>query len=94
MHKISSPHRSAAIAVALTLAVGLAAPVHAQDPSTNGASSSGSAGPQQRNVRRARERLICIRGEITGSRIERQVCRTEAEWRAMGDVPGEDRLAR
>jgi hypothetical protein len=97
MRKTSSlANRSAALAGALMLLAGPALPARAENPSgTNGsAPSESAAAPLQRMDQRASTRKICVRDIITGSRIVRQVCKSEAEWRASGEVPGSDRLAR
>jgi hypothetical protein len=88
-----SLNRSAALAGAAVLLAGLGLPVHAQDtPSQSNGVATAATGSEagQRSARRARNRMICIRGDVTESRIPRQVCRTEAEWRATGEVPGEE----
>jgi len=50
-------------------------------------------GPQARQPARAdnttQERTICMRVELSNSRIARSVCRTESEWRARGEL-GDD----
>lgn len=33
------------------------------------------------------DRVICVRAQLTGSRLYRQVCRTQREWDADGGVP-------
>ena len=86
-----SLHLSASLAGTLLLLAGAGLPANAQTASaTKGASSSPDAASAQRSARRTGTRMICIRGEVTESRIPRQVCRTEAEWRATGEVPGEE----
>ena len=36
------------------------------------------------------DRRICVSVEMTGTRVARRVCRTEAEWEAQGGLPTED----
>lgn len=40
-------------------------------------------------ARRANPRRICVRMEMSGTRISREVCRTQAEWDRMGGLPDE-----
>lgn len=34
------------------------------------------------------DRTICVRTQITGSRLMRRVCRTAREWEEEGGIPG------
>lgn len=64
--------RAGAVVAAAILAAGVAAPLHAQ---------------QQQTSSNASERRICVRMELTGTRVVRQVCRTQAEWDRAGGIP-------
>lgn len=33
------------------------------------------------------DRMICVRAQLTGSRLNRQICRTQREWDEDGGVP-------
>jgi len=33
------------------------------------------------------DRMICVRTQLTGSRLMRRICRTAAEWAEDGEVP-------
>ena len=35
------------------------------------------------------DRRICVDVEMTGTRVKRRVCRTEAEWQVEGGLPSE-----
>lgn len=45
---------------------------------------------QQRSPNANSERRICAMVELTGSRVVRRICRTQAEWDRAGGVPGSD----
>lgn len=75
--------------------VAFAAPVAAQPGEAamvgaRGAESATSGARTQRPRAEGDQRRICTREQFTGSRVERTVCRTRAEWLATGGVPGED----
>ena len=82
---IANIRATAAAAAAIALA-GLAVPAAAANPAatrTNqqAATSARTAGQAQR---------VCVRTEFTGSRVARNVCRTQAEWERAGGVPRAD----
>jgi hypothetical protein len=77
-------------AAAVALLAGLSAPALAQ-PADRQLRSDQSAVNQARPVERTEEsRRICVRMEMTGSRLTRTVCRTPAEWQRAGGLPTED----
>ena len=75
--------KSALTAIAL---LGLSAPAFASDVVT---ASSSTAAQQAAAARAAAQRSerVCIRMELTGTRVVRNVCRTRAEWDRLGGVP-------
>lgn len=52
------------------------------------AAPAAAQSPQARQPARAdtQERTICMRLELSNTRIVRRVCRTESEWRARGEL--------
>jgi hypothetical protein len=44
------------------------------------------AAPRAPQAEQAPARLICVRDQLTGSHINRRVCRTQAEWDRMGGL--------
>lgn len=58
-------------------------------PVTSGASTTTNASGQARGNASAApaERRICARVELSGTRISRRVCRTQAEWNREGGLP-------
>ena len=34
------------------------------------------------------DRVICVRTQLSGSRLMRRICRTAREWEEDGEVPG------
>ena len=83
--------RTPAIIAAGALFATLSVPAAAQ-PGTalaNFSSPSATAAPRSRtpdagNAAGASERKICIREQMTGSRMPRRVCKTRSEWEAAG----------
>lgn len=58
-------------------------------PSANNDTSANSSGQARSAQSRDANRRICIRTQLSSSRIERLVCRTQAEWdrmRANGEL--------
>lgn len=45
-----------------------------------------AAAPRASQAEQAPARLICVRDQLTGSHINRRVCRTQAEWDRMGGL--------
>lgn len=80
--------RTATAAAASILLAGAAAPAAAQSqnivaPETRaGGGSAGGRASAQEDTRR-----ICVRVELTGSRVARNVCRTRTEWERAGGIP-------
>jgi hypothetical protein len=73
------------LSAAGAILVGLAAPAAANQssPRANQPDSNATAGDPNRR--------ICVREAITGSRMQRQVCRTAREWvEQEGALPGTD----
>ena len=76
-------------AAATLLCAGFSAPAFAQNTVTTNSSA------QQRATARSSagegSQRICVRAEITGSRMQRNICRTRAEWDRAGGLPTEER---
>lgn len=70
--------------VAGAIALGCVAPASARDDNSRAArdaaqpEAAGSNDP---------ERTICVRAQITGSRLNRRICRTAREWEEEGGLP-------
>ena len=79
---------TAAAALATTVSVPTSAATTNQAAST--AQPTAPAGDEASADRRANQRRICVRADFTGSRLQRVVCKTEAQWEAEGGVPGRD----
>jgi hypothetical protein len=83
--------RTAATAAAALVLAGLSVPAAAQTQSnivnsaerTETSSATSSSQP-------AAERRLCVRAEMTGTRLVRNVCRTRAEWNRAGGIPQAD----
>lgn len=71
--------QTGAIAAAALLAAAAAAPLQA-------ATADQQAAQQQSRNANA-QRRICAMVEMSGSRVARRVCRTRAEWEALGGLP-------
>lgn len=57
-----------------------------------GVGATAQAAPSNGQGQAASERKICVETNVTGTRVSRKVCRTEAEWiRTEGAVPATGR---
>lgn len=74
--------QAGAVAAAALLAAAAAAPLQALTLDQQSA--------QQQGQSASSERRICAMVELTGSRLVRRICRTQAEWDRAGGVPGSD----
>ena len=54
-----------------------------------GESQPTAASSRTRNSAQS-DRRVCVNVEMTGTRMVRRVCRTEAEWEAQGGLPSGD----
>jgi hypothetical protein len=82
----------AAMTASLALA-GLATPTLAAQDRSYAVARPGESQPASATTRtRAAEsdRRVCVSVEMTGTRVARRVCRTEAEWEAQGGLPSRD----
>lgn len=68
------------------LALGLANPAVAADDNVRAARD---AAANQTAEAADPDRMICVRAQLTGSRLYRRVCRTAREWQEDGEVPGQ-----
>jgi Ni/Co efflux regulator RcnB len=76
------------IAAACVALAGSMAPASAAAPA-QGASRTG-ANVQGQNQSADQSRKICATIEMTGTRMNRRVCRTAADWERAGGLPGRD----
>ena len=88
---------SPAILAAGALVASLSVPASAQPDTAMASFASPSAttaprgrAPDAGTSAAGGERQICVREEITGSRMRRRVCKTAREWEAAG-VPNPER---
>ncbi len=87
-------NRTIRLAAAGLCLAGAAGPAFAQPQNRMPGMGQLEASTEQRVVRpRASQtaqdsnRRICVRASLSGSRITRQICHTQAEWDAMGGLP-------
>jgi hypothetical protein len=66
-----------------------ATPASAANTTSSASNNRQSAEAAQRGENR--ERQICVRVELSNSRIARRVCKTPSEWDAAGGLPSQDR---
>ena len=88
MTKFSTARLShVAALVAGAAALGLATPAIADEVSTQTQAQTQATSQQEQAQRtRSNDRRICVRSEISGSRMARRICRTAAEWDALNGV--------
>ena len=75
-----------ALAAALLVA-GAATPLQAAAVPGTANTSAQTSEPRQNNAQASSERRICVRMALSNTRIERRVCKTQAEWDREGGVP-------
>ena len=81
--------RVSALAGAALLA--FAMPATAANTTSNNANRPAPEASAQRADAGNSNRQICVRVQLTGSRVFRQVCKTAHEWDLEGGVPEADR---
>ena len=82
-------HRPILSIATAVLAVALAAPASAATPTPMQRSDSAPSASRT-NDAEARDRRICVRLQIVGTRIPKRVCRTQWQWEQEGGVPTEE----
>ena len=86
-------NRTLCLAAAGLSLAGVAAPVVAQTQDRMVSTGQLDVAKESRARPRASQtsqdpnRRICVRADLSGSRISRQICHTQAEWDRMGGVP-------
>jgi len=76
-----------ALAAAGALSVAFAMPASAaQTVPRTSAPPAQSADPDAA-ARSDADRMVCVRAQLTGSRLNRRICRTQREWDEDGGVP-------
>lgn len=76
--------RNLLIVTAAGALAAIAVPASAQNSAALHADDNSSSG--QRAARENPDRRICVRVELSGSRLVRRVCRTAREWEARGGL--------
>ena len=86
MTRIRFQHAASAAAAAL-----LAFAIPAQAANTTSNSSGRGTSEATQRADENNERRICVRVQMSNSRIARPVCKTAQEWEAAGGVPSSER---
>ena len=72
------------LSVAGAITLGLSVPASARDDNARAARDATQPHAAASNDP---DRTICIRAQLTGSRLYRRVCRTAREWEQEGGLP-------
>ena len=91
MTRIRFQHCAGVAACALIV---FALPASATNGSSNAARPAPEATQRSENPDQAQEanaRKICVRVQLSGSRIARPVCKTAQEWETAGGIPESER---
>lgn len=75
--------RKMLISIALPAVVATALPAAAQGSAQQPRARDNGASAQRTENAGASERRICVTERLSGSRMPRRVCRTQAEWEAL-----------
>lgn len=80
--------RNIVISIAAVAALSaISAPAAAQQQQRTASPSQAQSESGTENRRdTGSDRVICMRVELSNSRIARRICRTEQEWRARGEL--------
>ena len=78
--------RASAVTAAGALALGFSLPAAAA-PAAGAASAQSAPAPAASPAASDPDRMVCVRAQITGSRLNRRICRTVREWEEDGGVP-------
>jgi len=81
-------NRAAALAIAGLTIAGLSVPATATETTPNQDRDQHAASTRQRHD--GDQRKICVRAQLTGSRMMQRICKTAAQWDAEGGVPTDD----
>jgi hypothetical protein len=68
----------------------LAAGPAAASPQDNADGNQQGAAGAPTELRRDPDRRICVREQLTGSRLRTTICKTQREWEAEAGGPGRD----
>lgn len=80
--------RNVTTAAAAIILAGLSVPAAAQThTNVTGASGQGTAAVTAPRQSAEQDQRVCVRVELTGTRVARNVCRTRAEWAREGGIP-------
>lgn len=88
MTKFRFDHTAGVVAAAM---LAFAVPASAANSNSNSNASNANRQAAEATQRQADERQICVRIELSNSRISRRVCKTAEEWEAAGGLPTQDR---
>lgn len=78
--------RTATTAGAAILLTALSVPAFAAESQASNTTNATVAVARQ-STENAENRRICVREQLTGSRLNRTICRTRAEWERAGGLP-------
>ena len=72
------------LSIAGALVLGFTGPASARDDNVRAARD---AAQPQAEAANDPDRTVCVRAQLTGSRLYRRVCRTAREWEEDGGLP-------
>lgn len=87
MIRIRHLNHAAIIALTGAMLAGLAAPAVAGTTPDSENRQAAAAQAEARHSGGDDQRRICVRTELTGSRVQRTICKTAAQWEAEGGLP-------
>ena len=78
-------------AATILLCAGLSTPAFAAETTTTTTTNSSATAAVRANAQPQAAAPICVRTTLNVSLIQRDVCRTRAEWERAGGVPTDER---
>ena len=91
MTRIRFPNKAAVAACALFVFALPANATNSANSATRPASEATQRSENPDGAQNGNERRICVRVQLSGSRIARPVCKTAQEWETAGGIPESER---
>ncbi len=79
--------RASAVVAAAALTLGFSLSASAARTDARATNAQGATSQSPAATASDSDRMICVRAQLTGSRLNRRICRTERQWAEDGEVP-------
>ena len=79
--------RTSILVASAAIILGFSLPAAAARTDTRAANPQSATTQTPQSAASDPDRMICVRAQLTGSRLNRRICRTERQWAEDGEVP-------